>query len=222
MIPGLVMESQILAVLRRIIRATDLHSRRLVETVGLTGPQLVTLETAAHLGPISTTALARSIYLSPATVTGILDRLERRGLLERFRDTRDRRSWLVTVTDAGRELLESSPSPLQSQFRAKLDKLADWEQSQILSSLQRIASMMETEEEEKESVSLTTDHDAMNAPSIDTLTAEHPGALHQSSAPHRTVSSMEFSALSSAGTVELPGAFTQPTPDVSPDGDAPA
>ncbi len=135
---------QIMEVLRRIIRSIDLQSRRLMEQCGLTGPQLITLEAAAQMGPVSASALARAVHLSPPTLTGILDRLEKRGFVERFRDTRDRRSWLVTITPQGHRLLESEPSALHRQFVVELAKLADWEQSQMLSTLQRIAGMMET------------------------------------------------------------------------------
>lgn len=138
-------EDQILAALRRIIRAVDLHSRRLVEQTGLTGPQLVTLREAARLGSPSAGSLAKAANLSQATVTGILDRLERRGFIARTRSGADRRSVVVTVTDAGRAMLQSSPSLLQDQFCQQLQQVEAWEQNMILAILQRIAGMMEAE-----------------------------------------------------------------------------
>ena len=64
------MENQIVAAIRRIMRAVDLHSRRLAEEHGLTGPQLATLQAAASLGESSTGTLARAVHLSGPTVTG--------------------------------------------------------------------------------------------------------------------------------------------------------
>lgn len=136
-------EDQIVAAIRRIMRAVELHSRRLVEQVGLTGPQLAVLRAAAHSGPTPVGAIARAVHLSQPTVTGILDRLERRGFLQRMRAQHDRRAVNISVTDEGRALLERAPSLLQDQFRTKLDRLHDWEQSLMLSILQRIAAMME-------------------------------------------------------------------------------
>jgi DNA-binding MarR family transcriptional regulator len=143
---SLSIENQILAAIRRIIRAIDLQSRRLVDEFGLTGPQLVTLEAAAELGPVSAGALAKAVHLSRPTLTGILDRLERRAFITRERDQRDRRSWTVTVTAAGHKILEKTPSLLQDRFRSELAKLEEWEQTLTLGTLQRIASMMEAEE----------------------------------------------------------------------------
>jgi len=138
----LTQEDMILAALRRIMRAVDLHSRHLLEAHGMTGPQLAVLLAADQLRSASATALARAVHLSAATVSGILDRLERRGFLRRERTSQDRRTVTIIVTDQGREILSDAPSLLQDQFRRKLGCLEDWERTQILATLQRIASMM--------------------------------------------------------------------------------
>ena len=143
--PTLDLEDRIVAAIRRLMRAVDLHSRRLVDEFGLTGPQLATLQEAARLGPVSATALARAVHLSGATMTGILTRLEKRGYVERTRGATDRRTVLVSVTDVGRDALSRAPSLLQDRFRAALSGLATWEQLMMLANLQRIASMMDAE-----------------------------------------------------------------------------
>lgn len=139
-------EDQIVAALRRIIRAVDLHSRRLVEQSGLTGPQWLTLREAARLGRPPAGVLARAVNLSQPTVSGILDRLERRGLVERVRDNEDRRSVAVSVTEVGQRLLAEAPSLLQDRFRLELSRLQEWEQTTILATLQRMAHMMAAED----------------------------------------------------------------------------
>lgn len=138
-------EDQIVAAIRRIIRAVDLHSRRLVDTCGLTGPQLAVLREAMRGRLPSVSALARGVHLSQPTVTGIVDRLERRGLVERNRDAADRRAVNIRVTAEGRKTLDAAPSLLQDRFLTELSKLRDWELSMTLASLQRIAEMMEAE-----------------------------------------------------------------------------
>ncbi len=141
----LTIEDEIVAALRRIIRAVDLHSRRLVHEVGLTWPQLATLRAANRLGTCSISSLARSVHLGQATLTGIVQRLERAGYVERSEHETDRRSVNVAVTPAGRELLKDAPSLLQDRFHAELAKLKQWERFQTLASLQRIAEMMDVE-----------------------------------------------------------------------------
>lgn len=139
-LPGL--EEHAILALRRISRAIELHSRALSQKHGLTDPQLTTLREIARLGPISAGALARSIHLSQATLTGILSRLERRQFITRTRSELDRRSVMVSITDAGRNIVQAVPSPLQDRLRDEFVKLDDWEQSSMLSALQRIAAMM--------------------------------------------------------------------------------
>lgn len=139
------LEDVIVAAIRRLMRAVVLHSRRLVDECGLTGPQLATLREAARAGPSAASALARAVHLSGPTMTGILNRLEKRGLVQRARGEADRRTVLVSVTELGRSILARAPSLLQDRFRHELSRLQQWEQLMVLSALQRIASMMDAE-----------------------------------------------------------------------------
>jgi DNA-binding MarR family transcriptional regulator len=128
------------------MRAIDLHSRQLMQKYGLSGPQLVILQELSHLGEVPIGTLATAVSLSQATVTGIMDRLEQRGLVMRRRDEDDKRRVLVSVTSDGKRLLLAAPPPLQESFVREFSRLEDWEQSLILSSLQRVVRMMEATE----------------------------------------------------------------------------
>jgi DNA-binding MarR family transcriptional regulator len=134
---------QILIALRRIVRAIDQHSRRLAQDFGLTGPQLVILRELARNGGMHVAELAESISLSHATVTDILNRLEKRGLVSRERSLTDRRRIIVTATKRAQMHISQSPPLLQETFSAQLAKLQDWELTQTLSVLQRVALMMD-------------------------------------------------------------------------------
>jgi DNA-binding MarR family transcriptional regulator len=133
---------QILIALRRIVRAIDQHSRRLAQEFGLTGPQLILLRELVRYGEMHVAELAHNISLSHATVTDILNRLERRELVRRTRSRADRRRILVNPTEQAVALVEQSPPLLQEQFAEQLAELHDWELAQILSALQRVAFMM--------------------------------------------------------------------------------
>ena len=145
MTSSLSIEHEIVAALRRIIRAVDLHSRHLVHEVGLTWPQLATLRAAERLGACSIGALARAVHLGQPTVTGIVQRLERADYVKRSPHEQDGRSVNITITPTGRNLLKDAPSLLQDRFHTELAKLKDWERFQTLASLQRIAEMMDVE-----------------------------------------------------------------------------
>lgn len=139
----LAVTNEVMSALRRIIRAIDLHSRALVQRYGLTGPQLVVLKELLAAAPMPVNELANSVNLSQATVTGILDRLEKKSMIERLRSQADRRKVLVSPTSTAEEALAGAPPLLQEHFTATFGKLPDWEQHQILSSLQRIVALME-------------------------------------------------------------------------------
>ncbi len=137
----------ILTALRRVIRAVDQYSHRLVQTHGLTGPQALLLKSlAAAGGAVTAGDLARRISLSQATITDIVKRLESRGLVVRVRDQMDRRRVMVQLTEGGWAVLETAPPLLQDRFVARLNELKDWEQHQLLVSLLRIAEMMNAED----------------------------------------------------------------------------
>jgi len=136
----------VLVALRRIIRATDLHSRKLGKQTGLTTPQLVIIQAVGRLEDPTVSDIAKAVSLSLATVTTILNRLERNGLVNRARSSVDRRRVIVTLTEQGQTLRASAPKPLQDSFVAKFSKLETWEQHSIVAALERIAAMMDADE----------------------------------------------------------------------------
>lgn len=133
---------KVLISLRQIIRAIDLHSKKLERESGLTGPQLLVMQLIGTYGEVTSGVVAREVSLSQATVTTILDRLERKGMLKRERSAHDKRKVLVSLTKAGGVALESAPTLMQESFIRAFNQLEDWEQTLILSSLQRISEMM--------------------------------------------------------------------------------
>ncbi|MFP4212182.1 MAG: MarR family winged helix-turn-helix transcriptional regulator [Alkalispirochaeta sp.] len=136
----------VLSTLRQIIRAIDIHSRQLSKEYGLTGPQRIVISEIGQYGPMTIGELARRISLSQATVTTILDRLELKELAERTRDKQDKRRVYVDITDKARTILETHPNFLQEAFVRRFNALEEWEQTLILSSIQRISAMMNTTE----------------------------------------------------------------------------
>lgn len=131
-----------LIALRRIIRATDLHSKRVRRESGLTVPQMVLLGAIRALGEVSGRRLAAEVSLSQGTVSTILDRLQGRGYVERYRSPEDRRVVHVRLTRQGHRALEQAPPLLHVRFLEALTSLPAGEQRTILRSLDRVAEMM--------------------------------------------------------------------------------
>lgn len=136
---------EVLVALRRVIRATDLHSKHLAKTTGLTAPQILLLQTIRDKGEVTIGELANEMSLSQATVTTIIDRLEKRQLVYRERSTADKRKVHAHLTEQASQVLKDAPIPLQEQFTRQFADLKEWEQTMMLSSLQRIAQMMDAQ-----------------------------------------------------------------------------
>ncbi len=136
-------EMRVLQAIRRMVRATELYSRRVTGEFGLTVPQLVSLRAIEQAGAITLRDLAAEVYLTPSTLVGIVDRLEAKGLIRRKRDAEDRRKVFLHATAAGRALLRDTPSPLQDRLAAALRDLPELERSTLALSLERLVDLME-------------------------------------------------------------------------------
>ncbi|MGI9280472.1 MAG: MarR family winged helix-turn-helix transcriptional regulator [Endozoicomonas sp.] len=137
--------NDVLVSLRQIIRATDLHSKRMIKVCGLTIPQVMVLRAIATLGDVTVKRISQNVSLSQATVTTILNRLEDREYIERVRSTKDKRIVNARLTTAGRSVLATTPPLLHEKFIERFESLEDWEKTQLLSALQRVATMMDAE-----------------------------------------------------------------------------
>ena len=137
---------QLLISLRQVIRAIGIHSKQLNKKSGLTGPQLMVMTKIAQLDGPMAKQVAKEINLSPATVTSIIDRLEVKELVLRKRSKLDKRKVELYISSVGESRLKDAPKPLQEHFIKRFQALESWEQSQLLSSVERIASMMDAED----------------------------------------------------------------------------
>jgi len=117
--------------LRRVFQAINEYSKTAERSTGLTGPQLWALKILDNTSPIRVSDLAQLMYLRPATVVGILDRLEMKGLVSRTRSTEDRRAVDLTLTETGKLLAAKSPEVAQVMLMNGLDKLTDEQYSTV-------------------------------------------------------------------------------------------
>ncbi len=135
-----------LIALRQIMRATDANARSLSRGSGLTPSQFMILRLLGRTGDIVPSVIAREVSLTQATVTTLVDKLAARALVERKRDTTDKRRVLVCLTAVGREVLASTPDTLQERFVAGFSRLEEWEQSYIIAALERVTAILGAEE----------------------------------------------------------------------------
>lgn len=132
-----------LIALRRILRATELYARDLASAVGLTPAQLRVLQIVDERDGVTPKALATQMGVSMATVSALVDKLVAQGLVERVPSQQDRRQTHVTVTRDGHARLERAPDALQQRYVRKFLEMADWEQAQLVATLERVADMLD-------------------------------------------------------------------------------
>ena len=138
--------------LRKIDRSIDLHSKKLKKQFGLTGPQLMVLKAIANNSNMQISAIAKDISLSQATVTSILDRLELQGYAKRQRNLLDKRKVNIVLTDKSKEILKNDVNLLQEDFYTNFNKLEKWEQMMILTSLERLETLLNVKHIPEETV----------------------------------------------------------------------
>lgn len=130
--------------LRRIVKALHEYSTSVEKRFGLTGPQLWALWELNRAGSLSLKALSAHMHLDPSTVTGVVDRLQKRGLVERATDAEDRRRVVLSLTEAGAQLLKAAPHPAQGQLLHALHAMNREEVDQLDQTLRQLAAVMET------------------------------------------------------------------------------
>jgi DNA-binding MarR family transcriptional regulator len=137
---------KVLVAIRQIMRAIELYSKKMSKDFGLTSPQLMLMRTIQRDDNVTIRQLSEKTNMSQATATIILDRLEARGWVVRIRNQQDKRKVHALLTESGQQMLAGAPGILQPGFLEKFQALELWEQNLILSSLQRLSSMMNSED----------------------------------------------------------------------------
>lgn len=132
--------------IRRVFKAVNDHSKKAEHETGITGPQLWAIKIIGDLSPVKVSDIARRMYIHPATVVGILDRLESRKLVKRVRSNDDRRVVKVTLTDDGKKIVKKSPQVAQGLLVKGLEVLSVERLQEIYSALEELVHILGAQE----------------------------------------------------------------------------
>jgi len=135
-----------LIALRKIQRVTELASRRLASTAGLTPSQLAVLRLLEKSGELSSGRISEATLLKQATITSLADKLEARELIARRRCDEDRRRVWLRLLPAGVGVLADAPDLLQETFSDRFNDLPDWQQSLIVSALEQVSGLLDADD----------------------------------------------------------------------------
>src|SRR5262245_1489593 len=87
-----------------LVHALDVRSKRMVKAVGVTGPQRLVIRIIGQKPNQTASQIAETLDKHPSTLTGVLARLEQRGMITRHVDPEDRRRARFTLTASGRKI----------------------------------------------------------------------------------------------------------------------
>jgi MarR family transcriptional regulator, organic hydroperoxide resistance regulator len=109
----------------RLIWAVDhalqRRSKSMAATLGITGPQRLVIRIIGRFPTIHARQLADILHLHPSSLTALLRRLERRDLVRRWPDERDRRRWLLGLTPQGQALNRETPGTIEAAVQRVLE-----------------------------------------------------------------------------------------------------
>jgi DNA-binding MarR family transcriptional regulator len=140
---------QVEEVERAVMQISWLAQRQLMQLLDeerffrLTPPQFYTLlQLAQHPDDMKMSDLAEATQQSAASLTGVVDRLAEKGLVERRRHDSDRRQVMVLATARGRELIAEVKQARRDQMQAALAQLGEGETEALILLLDRVLSGM--------------------------------------------------------------------------------
>ncbi len=139
---------EILVKLRKIIRSINLESKKIEKEFGISIPQLLVLQFLSEQEDYraSSKDIKTYINLNASTVSGIVSRLEDKGLVARLPNSQDRRGTYITLTAKGADLLKESPTTLQEKMSIRLKKLSRQQIEQLNSSIETLTQLMDAED----------------------------------------------------------------------------
>ena len=133
---------EIIYQIRKLIQVEKLHTKYLMKNYQVSTPQLNCILTLYENGPLSISQIGRLVLLKSSTVTGIIDRLEKKKLVKRMRISTDRRVVIIKLTAEGKMFAQNTPPPIQKNMMERLKRLPKTEVEKIVHSLNTLTKMM--------------------------------------------------------------------------------
>lgn len=140
----------IIFLIRRLIQGNELYTKQLNRQYQITAAQLNCLLALYENGPLPPSQIAKFMMVKSSTVTGVIDRLEVKGLVKRLRNSVDRRIITIRLTESGISLAKNAPPPIQQKIIDGMRKLSDSDKAHIVLSLTKLTSMLDVQDLEVE------------------------------------------------------------------------
>ena len=114
------------------------HAERQIHSLGIGFSDFAALEVLLHKGPLPVNEIGRLVRLTSGSITTAVDRLERKGMVERRNDPADRRARVVHLTEAGRKLIESAFADHEAAMERAASGLTAEERAEAVELLKKL------------------------------------------------------------------------------------
>jgi len=141
---------EVIYLIRRLMQAGEVYTQELNKKYQVSAPQVNYLLSLYENGPLPLSQVAKHIMVKSSTVTGIVDRLEQKGLVRRVRNSPDRRMIIIELTEAGNALAQHAPPPIQRKIVDGLKRLPASEAEKIVDGLNMLTHMLDVQDLEVE------------------------------------------------------------------------
>jgi DNA-binding MarR family transcriptional regulator len=137
--------NDILIKIRKIVRSVDIESKKIEKEHGVSIPQVLCLNFLSESPNYQSTQgeIRKFLNLNPSTVSGIIDRLEKKGYLARLPKSGDKRIVNIALTSAGDKLLGRMPSLLHEQLSERLQLLNEEELRKVEEGLNTLVTILD-------------------------------------------------------------------------------
>ena len=137
---------QTIYLIRKLMQSGAYYTKELNKKYNVSAPQIACLLALLDGGSMALSQIAKRIMVNSSTLTGIIDRLELKGLVARTRTSMDRRVITIELTEEGRKLAQNAPPPIQMKIVEGLKQLDEQEREQIIQALEKLAGMIDSQE----------------------------------------------------------------------------
>ena len=134
---------EIIFLIRKLMQGGELYTKELNKKYHVSTAQLNCLLALYDNGSLPPSHIANFMMVKSSTVTGVVDRLEQKGLVTRLRQSTDRRVITIELTELGEKLAKNAPPPIQQKVVDGLKRLSEDELTQIVLVLTKLTDMLD-------------------------------------------------------------------------------
>jgi DNA-binding MarR family transcriptional regulator len=141
---------EIIFSIRKLMQGAELYTKELNKKYQVSAGQLNCILALYEQGSLPPSQIAKYMMVKSSTVTGVVDRLEQKGLVTRTRNSPDRRIINIELTEAGKKLAKNAPPPIQQKIIDGIRKLPEKEIKRIVIALTKLSDMLDVQDLEVE------------------------------------------------------------------------